>query len=212
MTYEEFVLSKVINKDVEDYDVALEAVIQLEVAPSTYLEDKINRSRVSKKLIAIFGRHHDKPTTVPFNKYFFRKYRKEVLGIDVDNLKTCTMCKQELTLDNFGYDRTDSYGRIHYKTMCKPCRNVYEKERFYKKRTSKILEVFGSYSCQICGYDKCETALELHHRDPTKKEFTISSSRNNESPELINELKKCALVCSNCHREIHYGLHPEYLM
>lgn len=29
--------------------------------------------------------------------------------------------------------------------------------------------------------------------------------------EILKELKKCILVCSNCHREIHDGLHQDIL-
>ena len=28
---------------------------------------------------------------------------------------------------------------------------------------------------------------------------------------IEKELKKCVLLCSNCHREVHDGLHPNYL-
>lgn len=62
--------------------------------------------------------------------------------------------------------------------------------------------------CEICGYNKCIEALDFHHRDPSKKDFTISSTRKGGKgvgswPELKKELDKCILVCSNCHREIH---------
>lgn len=26
------------------------------------------------------------------------------------------------------------------------------------------------------------------------------------------ELKKCVLLCANCHREVHAGWHPQYLL
>lgn len=63
--------------------------------------------------------------------------------------------------------------------------------------------------CQLCGYDKCPAALEMHHIDPMEKEFTISksSSWNKIKPELM----KCVLLCSNCHRETHAGFNPMLL-
>ena len=61
--------------------------------------------------------------------------------------------------------------------------------------------------CEICGYDKCVGALEFHHKDPTTKDFGISSKGYTRSWELVkSELDKCVLVCANCHREIHEGL------
>jgi predicted HNH restriction endonuclease len=29
---------------------------------------------------------------------------------------------------------------------------------------------------------------------------------------IETELSKGILVCANCHREVHYGFHPEYLL
>lgn len=62
--------------------------------------------------------------------------------------------------------------------------------------------------CQGCGYNKCYNALEMHHLDPSGKDFSfgkvIASPR--AWPVIVKELKKCVLVCSNCHREIHAGV------
>ena len=63
--------------------------------------------------------------------------------------------------------------------------------------------------CVICSYDKCQRALQFHHLDPKTKKFTISDafSRKAYSTEEIEaEVKKCILVCANCHAEIHSGI------
>jgi hypothetical protein len=63
--------------------------------------------------------------------------------------------------------------------------------------------------CRICGYDRCPAALDFHHTDPLGKDFNISAST---SPErILREIQKCELLCSRCHREVHAGLHPQYL-
>lgn len=65
--------------------------------------------------------------------------------------------------------------------------------------------------CRICGYDKWPSAFDFHHLDPRGKDFTISEAMT--SWERIKpELDKCELLCSNCHREVHDGLHPGYLV
>ena len=61
--------------------------------------------------------------------------------------------------------------------------------------------------CSLCGYDTCIDALEFHHIDPTQKDFGISYKGITRSWDKIkDELDKCVLVCSNCHKEIHAGL------
>ena len=61
--------------------------------------------------------------------------------------------------------------------------------------------------CEICNYSKCIQALEFHHKNPNKKEFSLSQTRMYSSWNKIKkELNKCILVCANCHREIHSKL------
>jgi hypothetical protein len=208
MTYEEFILSKIINKDVENYELLLEAMLQTSVAPSTYLSDKISKQKVSIGLLAIFGEQAHKSKNTSFNFYFLKQYREKVLGLEEDSVKTCSGCKLELSVDNFysnGYQPND---KKKYKSKCKNCQTVKDNSR----KEEIILKVVGSYSCKLCGYNKCKQALEFHHLDPTLKEYRIADLITHKEDTIIKELEKCILVCANCHREIHYGLRPEYLL
>lgn len=69
---------------------------------------------------------------------------------------------------------------------------------------AKIKEHLGG-RCIKCGYDKCLKALEFHHLDPSKKDFTISNDHF-KLKEAVEEVKKCILICSNCHKELHDNL------
>ena len=66
------------------------------------------------------------------------------------------------------------------------------------------IEAFGS-KCGICGYSKCIAALEFHHLNSNDKEVTISG-KTLKFEKFIDELRKCVLLCSNCHREYHAGV------
>jgi hypothetical protein len=69
------------------------------------------------------------------------------------------------------------------------------------------IEHFGG-KCQLCGYNKCPSALEFHHLDQSQKLQAPSYIIMRWTWEkAIVELEKCILVCSNCHKEIHYGFH-----
>lgn len=78
----------------------------------------------------------------------------------------------------------------------------------WRKRTKmKLIDAMGG-KCQCCGYDKYRGALEFHHLDPDGKDQTIANMivRPKALKNILNEIKKCILVCANCHREIHGGL------
>ena len=68
-----------------------------------------------------------------------------------------------------------------------------------------LLQAFDS-ECGICHYNKCPAALEFHHLDPNEKEFTFGSLSTRSFSFLCEEAKKCVLLCSICHREVHADL------
>lgn len=75
------------------------------------------------------------------------------------------------------------------------------------KRRRKLREMAVEHAggkCMKCGYKKYPEVLEFHHKDPTKKEFGIGQRGLTRSWERIKkEIKKCRLLCANCHREEH---------
>jgi len=77
------------------------------------------------------------------------------------------------------------------------------------RRDNKELYVYVmGKKCQCCGYDRCTDALTLHHIDPSLKSFSLSKIRISTKNFLaiIEELKKCILLCSVCHSEYHCGI------
>lgn len=70
----------------------------------------------------------------------------------------------------------------------------------------KALQHLGG-KCIYCSYNKYPGALEFHHKSAHTKEFGIGMKGYSRSwAKVQNELDKCILVCSNCHKEIHAGL------
>lgn len=62
--------------------------------------------------------------------------------------------------------------------------------------------------CLTCGRDGPAQLFEFHHLDASQKDFGISEdggiSRRWE--KIVAELAKCAMLCANCHREVHAGV------
>lgn len=86
-----------------------------------------------------------------------------------------------------------------------PPMTPYESVRAWRQRAKARAVEFLGGKCQNCGYNRCLRALAFHHRDPRKKDFGISS-RCISWGSMVKELKKCVLLCSNCHMELHDGM------
>ena len=83
------------------------------------------------------------------------------------------------------------------------CKNKYHVKLKRKNIKLQAIEYKGG-KCEVCGYNRCVDALEFHHIDPSQKDFSISRDGNTRSWDKIkDELDKCVLLCSNCHREEH---------
>jgi len=98
--------------------------------------------------------------------------------------------------------------------MAKEKRTYADRAEYLKKAVDKrrkmirkmAVEYKGS-KCEICGYDKCGSALEFHHKTPNVKDFGISAKGYTRSWQRVkHELDKCVLVCANCHRELHESI------
>lgn len=76
---------------------------------------------------------------------------------------------------------------------------------YRRRRKQNLIQVLGG-KCQICGFDLFADALEFHHEDPTKKDYALSAKGTCHDIEAdLNEVKKCFLLCANCHRGVHSG-------
>jgi DNA invertase Pin-like site-specific DNA recombinase len=73
----------------------------------------------------------------------------------------------------------------------------------WRKRVKLKLVDYKGGKCEKCDYSKCVDALEFHHIDPNEKDFTIGG-KSWSFDRLKSEVDKCILVCSNCHKEIHF--------
>ena len=66
----------------------------------------------------------------------------------------------------------------------------------------RVVRALGG-KCVICGYNRCQQALDVHHVDPNEKDFTIAANTNKAYALVSEEIRKCVLLCANCHREYH---------
>jgi hypothetical protein len=83
------------------------------------------------------------------------------------------------------------------------------KNRYSKLRRLKIRKWLIEYKSHLkckCGENDI-ACLVFHHKDPSKKEINIGEAINRgwSIKRLTKELMKCEVMCSNCHRKLHYA-------
>lgn len=75
------------------------------------------------------------------------------------------------------------------------------KRKLRRRKKERAIQLLGG-KCQLCGYEKCMGSLDFHHTSDKEDELARMWSRPWKMIEV--ELKKCILLCANCHRELHY--------
>jgi len=98
-----------------------------------------------------------------------------------------------------GHRHSVENGRDRYR--CKKCSD--ERVNAHRRKKKQWCIDYLGGKCQACGYNKFSGALEFHHRDPSQKEFQFSQYQRTTYERLKQELDKCDLLCSNCHKEAH---------
>ena len=80
---------------------------------------------------------------------------------------------------------------------------------FRRRRKLNLIKVCGN-QCNLCGYNKVNSALEFHHIKPEEKSYGLASMGTcHDLQQDLQEVQKCILVCANCHREIHEDLYTQ---
>jgi len=84
----------------------------------------------------------------------------------------------------------------------------YDKIRYRKKKWQKKKRIANAkfaarvkrrYGCSICGYKEHTDALHFDHINPKEKKREISKMHTCSRTELKKEIKKCRILCANCH-------------
>ena len=136
-------------------------------------------------------------TTQPNVRYWLNKFGLKTLrkSNDETGMKLCTKC-------NLSKPLTDFYSSTKSSSFCKSCIVVTNKNR--QRNTKQLAVNYKGGKCSKCGYNKCLSALEFHHVDPSTKDKDYFSQRGGLTDALKLELDKCVLLCANCHREEHH--------
>lgn len=138
----------------------------------------------------------------PFGTHNTKDIIKYQSSINKEGEKRCNYCDKFLPIESF-YIRKDSKNKPAH-AYCKNCCSKITIER----QTVNKLELvnYKGGKCSCCDYDRYIGALEFHHVDPNSKDFNLCNKKTYSFESIKNEIDKCILLCSNCHREIHNGI------
>lgn len=133
-----------------------------------------------------------------------------------DTMKICKGCKQNKSEEEFPWKKKNISRRTH----CKECQKAVVRKYYIKNRIGYVKRsreqyiladirykeiVWGykiSHPCTNCG-ETHPAALDFHHLG--NKEGTISAMKRSSPLTLKREMDKCVVLCSNCHRKLHYN-------
>ena len=115
--------------------------------------------------------------------------------------KICTKCGKEFPIEDFNWRNKEKGTR---RSECKTCHTDFMKE-VYENKKKTVSEIKKNLKCAKCGEER-EYCLDFHHIENKEKDNTIArmTSNNYRLDTVLNEIKKCIVLCSNCHREFHY--------
>lgn len=129
------------------------------------------------------------------------------------DFRICCKCNQEKPVTEYS-GKTSTY--------CKPCFNNYRKqlkerwknnpewktrERHQTKekrqeRRKYYIEYLKTHPCVKCG-ESDPIVLEFNHIDPsTKIDLVSTMCHQGKLDDMINEIKKCEVLCANCHKRV----------
>ena len=108
----------------------------------------------------------------------------------------CRICQRE-------------YQNKHYKTN-----NYYYKNKASLRNnflSNFLIRVKRLRGCENCG-EKRWWVLDFHHINSDTKLFNVATciSFGYSMNKIKNEIRKCVVLCSNCHRDLHYKQGPQF--
>lgn len=102
-------------------------------------------------------------------------------------MRICKLCDKEIK---------------EYQKKCSTrCGSCNTKIRRFRAKAAAIKYLGGK--CEKCGWSGNQAAMQFHHKNVTTKDFTIGNVGNKSWDSLIIEMKKCLLLCANCHMIEH---------
>jgi len=133
-------------------------------------------------------------------------------------MKKCIRCEKDKEFSEFNKNKHKKDGFHNY---CRKCSNEITSKNYYlnkdkhisqvkknniqrKIESRKVVDEFKKNGCSVCS-EKDESCLDFHHLDPKTKKHSVAKLANGtySVKTVLEEIKKCIVLCANCHRKYH---------
>lgn len=119
-------------------------------------------------------------------------------------MRSCTFCGKDKKIKDF-------YKVFNTTGICKECRKIKRikyraQERLYRSNITTTIREFIKWikdiPCMDCSVRYPGYVMDFDHRDPVVKFKSVSemSDGSYSYSRVWDEIVKCDVVCSNCHR------------
>jgi transcription elongation factor Elf1 len=100
-------------------------------------------------------------------------------------------------------EKNKLYRRTWYYKNKERARNKTNERKLKIRRW--LQELKSTLQCKGCGENRI-ACLDFHHRNPTEKDMSIVKAVENawSIQRILKEIEKCEVLCSNCHRYLHW--------
>lgn len=127
-------------------------------------------------------------------------------------MKICTLCNVEKSKNEFAWQNKE---KNILQSACRLCRKQIDKN-FWKNNKQRIgpaknarsekrrkenqafILKFKDKPCKDCCQSYPHFVMDFDHL--SNKEFNISDNYHKNLDDLLTEIAKCDVICSNCHR------------
>ncbi len=151
---------------------------EYKAAAIRYLGEKCCRCNLVDECLDVYCFHHKDPKLKEFT-ISSRGAKLETIKSELDKCTLlCVNC--------------------HRKTHCTEANNKFA--RYRKRRKEKAVLMFNN-KCLDCKLVDNPCIYDFHHPDFREKDFSFRDNRSWEVTE--KELKKCVMLCANCHKRRH---------
>ena len=130
-------------------------------------------------------------------------------------MKTCSVCHKEK--DNSEFYQSKKH-RDGLQSRCKACKKeanhqyylndkatyIEQARKSKQKRVERMRAVKAAMGCRCCD-EKEPVCLDFHHHKDDK-EITVAKAAAYSWARVEKEMKKCVVLCRNCHAKVHAGL------